>query len=592
MRRLLAVLAVAVLPILAPAAQAAAGASSADSANIHAYLLAEYEYDRALAASGSASAASEGLFAGSVASACPGVLAGVPNTFKTMPLLSAAPRVRGRWDRGRQRLDAILGELQTAELEAFKRPLAGAIEALVAAESALHWNDPALAGLAASRVQHDRELLPAPAAPDVCGDTRAWRASGFRTLPPAAQHEYETRGEPRGSSSASLDAAIKPLESAPDRALDKAVERASGEALASWAPLFQRATHLEAILGLEEALQSEREQQRQREREPVAATGTTASGERFEVKTRPHSRSHRIGCGLEASVELVPSVGALSGRGILSFVIGGEGEGNLCLRGPLSRRPPVPVCEAGSIEVAAAVPRRTRSVRLLLSDGRKIVSSPVAIPARVGGPALVYVQAVRGPKPIPVSLTELDARGRPLRTIALRHLHDCRGRPLSSLFPTPATLAQGTAPDGRTFEIVGDDSGALGARLPFNLILLGGPHAEVERFGQPRAVSSILLQLSLAHECSPVPYTIVYGVLAPRGGEALARVGGKLVPLARVPIPARLRPHGAVALVYGIFAATPSQLVVQGRSGRPLQTISLRRQAGEENAYCTGWAEG
>jgi hypothetical protein len=558
------------------ASAAPAAVSPADAANIQAYLLARDAYARALVAAQPASSAALEGFTASVTGACPGALEGVPGGFETLPGLTAAPRVRGRWEHGWQRLQAILQELDKGELEALYRPAAAALETLIATEASLHWSDARLAALAEAELARERERLP-QVPPELCHDLATWRQSNFRTLPAPAQRNFEQEGLVRVTDLTTLDTAIAPLESPSERRLATSTQEHLFEVLL---PVLQ-VNHLEAALGLGEALQAERDQQRRREREPVAATGTTASGRHFEVKTLLHPESRRAGCKLEASVELSPAFGL----GTI-VITGGSAETNICLRGPLSRRPPVPVCEEGAIEVGTLVPRATHSVELRLSDGRTIVSQPAAITARLGGPALVYVQAVQGPRPIPVSLTELDARGRALRAIALRHVRGCHREP--TVFPTPVTLAQGTAPDGRPFAIEGTNFGSP-AGNGFHPRLLGGPRAGLFAFSALRGHSGPL-QLSVAHECPPTAYSIVYGVLAPRAGSVLASVGGQLVPLTRVAIPAHLHSHGS--LVYGVFSSTPSQLLVKGRSGRTLRVISLAHETREEDDYCSGWAEG
>jgi hypothetical protein len=87
-------------------------------------------------------------------------------------------------------------------------------------------------------------------------------------------------------------------------------------------------------------------------------------------------------------------------------------------------------CEDGLLKIEASTLPSARNVRLLLSDGRSITSRVLLLPAGVnGGPAGFYYQAVRGPVPIPVSLTELDAQGRKLRVLRLSPVRACEPQP-------------------------------------------------------------------------------------------------------------------------------------------------------------------
>ena len=82
-------------------------------------------------------------------------------------------------------------------------------------------------------------------------------------------------------------------------------------------------------------------------------------------------------------------------------------------------------CLLGLLAIHMRVLNATRSVRLRLSDGQTVTSPAMVLPRRLGGPAALYYQVVRGPNPIPVLLTELDVQDRPLQTMAIRHVVEC-----------------------------------------------------------------------------------------------------------------------------------------------------------------------
>ncbi len=549
------------------------GADAADTATVHAYLVAEHEYARTLAANADASKGSLERYAEAVATSCPGVLTGAPGGPESFAQRPSSPRGRGRLVRETQELELIESELAVGELDALYGPDAASLETLIASESALRWSDPRLAELAAEHVRHEQEQRAGVPASDVCADMRAWRASGFRTLPAATQQMQEAAAAEQQT----LDRAIAPLETPAERALASQTLTSSEQLIEAFVEAFKVESRLYRALGLREPAAEAQES------EVTLAKGTTASGDTFEVKTDPH-RPRDGGCALEASVELRPP----RQPGILRFVATLGEEGNLCLRGRRSHRAARVQCVNGVVEVVAAVTAGTRRVRLRLSNGATILSTPASIPAGAGGPALVYVQAVRGPRPVPVSLAELGANGRALRTVRLAAVVGCRPEPPSKP-PTIETLVRGAGPDGRPFAIQGIAS-SIEHEVSFDLLLQGGPRADrgedlglLERPTPP-------LSLHVAHECAPDSYSLVYGLLARPGRAVLARTASGLTPLRPVRIAARLHAHGT--LVYGVFAALPKQLVVEGRRGHVLRSIALAHVAEEQTAFCAGYAEG
>ena len=91
-----------------------------------------------------------------------------------------------------------------------------------------------------------------------------------------------------------------------------------------------------------------------------------------------------------------------------------------------------------------------------MSNGTQIVSRPVLVPRRLGGPDAFYYQAVRGPSPIPVSLIERDAHGHTLRVLKLQRIVGCSKHPLKYLPGGKRTLVRGQTPQGPAFSIVGE----------------------------------------------------------------------------------------------------------------------------------------
>ena len=196
----------------------------------------------------------------------------------------------------------------------------------------------------------------------------------------------------------------------------------------------------------------------------------------------------------------------------------------------------------------------TRTVDLRMSNGTQIVSRPVLVPRRLGGPDAFYYQAVRGPSPIPVSLTERDAQGRALRVLKLRRIVGCSKHPLKYLPGGKDTLVRGHTPQGPAFSIVGERYRLFGRvhiqlKLKTGEGLVSSDEGEDEEhdrrskrivLGPVKRTTPLDSEISAA--CHSHEYSILYGLLAQPRDTVLAKIAGKLVPLLRVRIPAACTP--------------------------------------------------
>jgi hypothetical protein len=563
----------------------ASGVDGGDRATTSAYLTARYQYARAVAANSATSAQVLRRFIGALGGECAGVLDGAPGQLEELFSSTGPepPRSRGRRAAHQQQLNTVLAEIFTGEFDTVYVSDRGPVKALIAAEERLHWSDGRLAALASEQIAHTRESLTSvePAAA-VCADLRTWRASGFRVAPPAARELYERLRSTETSPLAleSLDEAVQHLETPRERALARRTDVLLASALEGSDTVEATGVHLQRTLGLRDRPLEEHEHD-----DVPAAHGTSAAGYSYTVTTQLDARSHRVGCSLETSVSFAPP----RQSGQLVVLTGGGGR-NVCLRGRDARQPPVVECEEGLLRIATTVARSIRAVRLVLSDGRTVTSHTQFVAARAGGPVRIYVQAVRGPSPIPVSLTELNAHGRAIKALALAPVRNCR-RPKPPSPPILVTLARATAANGRAFAIVGSlfdyggDSEGEGAH--FSLALRGGPLADTEEVDIEPDRGPLSFQV--AAECPPNPYVIVYGLAKAPAVSVLAQTPGGSQPLTRVAIPSRLHAHGA--LVYGVLPTLPTGLLVEGRNGRVLRRIDLSRRGGEAAEFCEGYAE-
>ena len=209
----------------------------------------------------------------------------------------------------------------------------------------------------------------------------------------------------------------------------------------------------------------------------------------------------------------------------------------------------------------------------------------------------MYAQALRGYSPYVESLTELDAREHAVRVVQFGGYERCHSEPRrASKRPTIVTLAHGTTPDGASFTIKGFFS-SYGHNETFDSLLVltsdygdrvdeeGGGILEVGH--EPRKPRAF--PWSVTDNCPPREYVILDGILAVPGDTVLARTAAGLAPLTKVPIARHLRSRGP--LVYGVFTAFPTELIVKRRDGRTLYTESLAGRARQRSEFCEGYAE-
>jgi hypothetical protein len=568
------------------------------------YLQALLAYEQAQVTGAPASQAAFEKYANDLAAECPGVLAGAPHEGAVLAELESeehlTPRQRGERNRETRQSIALETELFFALGQAEGEPTRQAALAFVGAVKPLHWSNPDATAYAQISVL-DLELDLKTPRPAVCADMRAWVASAYKSLPPGTkllQRETEAvassiiataRRNPGGFGGDPLKRYEGPYEQMLERrghALVRKLATRLERSLSSFETLLR-------TLGLQSAAESEAYEQ-PRKGSVEIGHGRTLTGASYEVYVEPPPP----GAGARGSSACPITVGIYeketrkAGSGQVLAVGGGSSETCLSRKRPM---PPLVNCSPeGVIDIEAQTLPRTRRVRLLLSDGREVTSSVAVIPARLGGPTGLYYQHVRGPSPVPVSLTELDTHGKAVRTIELPHTRRCAKRS----FPPPKvksrTIARGRLPQGTRFSIVGERTTFMGhsntqlrtevAEPLGGLSLLGSAS---ESASAPPRHSPFALQLNTG--CEPHEYAIVYGVLKSPRDVVLVRVAGKLEPLRRVRIPAILHVHGVLA--YAAVPAVPEELLVRAPSGRTVATQKLTGRARMIRETCEGEAE-
>lgn len=264
------------------------------------------------------------------------------------------------------------------------------------------------------------------------------------------------------------------------------------------------------------------------------------------------------------------------------LIVGGPNN-PICLRRPHYRRPAL-FCEVGIETIQTAVPASVRSVRLLLANGRTIQSRVVRVPRRYGGPVGIYAQEIRGNASHAVSLVELNADGRVVLSVKLRHYRCVKRRTEPEGLPTSTDLASGQTPQGEAFTI--STFGSFNNE-PFLSVDIGVDPQLKEIGAGPLAPKAFAWSLSIG--CAPHPYAILYGILLPPGKSVVAQTPRGAVTLNVVPIEPRL--HAKGPLVYGVFNAMPSELAVRGANGSTVYAESLHAKATEAAQFCEGYAE-
>lgn len=606
-----AVLAALFLLVLAAPSGAFASArvTPLDRAETRALLEARYVYEQALVASAPASKAAEEGLASTLGGECPGVLANAPyGTLKTLfesQLRSRSPRQMGEANRENRQLGDLQGELSIALELRLIEPDRQAASAYARAVRSLRWNNNALTVLERTgAAELEWELRSAP--PNVCADTRAWVASGYKTLLPATKALIRER-----------EAVVSPvfhvlrelLASFPNSDPLLVYEGPREKALARKIDVLERAvksvrkglaTGLERTLGVAQA-----ETQAETEEAPKGPAkgsvkighGTTAAGGDYTVWLEPKPGSSPQAPRCRLSMEVLET--EAESNSIEDREIDGTGVNEVCLSRLHPRAPSVQCRDAGLLTIEAQTLPRARTVRLHLSDGRQISSRVAIVPAKLGGPAGFYYQVVRGPSPIPVALTEVDAHGTVLRTVRLPRTAKCARQSPKLLPGGNRTIARGSLPQGPSFSIIGERYSLTG-KIHFDLRVEVA--AEAEASGLISDASSIVVGVHLKSKpstpfalkmrtgCQPHEYAILYGVLKAPTDTVLARSSGSLQPLRRVRIPASLHAHGVLA--YIALPAVPSELLVRTPTGKTVFTERLAGRALETKETCEGEAEG
>ncbi len=256
-------------------------------------------------------------------------------------------------------------------------------------------------------------------------------------------------------------------------------------------------------------------------------------------------------------------------------------------------------CSEALLTIQAHLLPATRRVRLLLSNGRTITTAAIRLPRSDGGPAGIYYQVVRGPSPIPVSLTELGGAARRLRTDGLPAIRGCTKPAVKFLPGGLKTLVSSRVPGGPMFtikaqryrfldrvylQLSASASSESSSSVAFGFH--GGSTAGTFRSPHARAIFEPEQQTG----CGPDPYVVVFGILHDPRDRVLVRTAGGLVALHTQALPPSLHAQGVLA--WGAFSPPPTEILATGTSGSTLLRESLAEAAKSLTEQCEGEAEG
>ena len=599
----------AVVPSAASARSRDAASTPTDRVAVHSYLLDMYSYVQAITEAAPALVGAYEATANRIGGECPGVLAGTPQGTKIVAasaIPSRTARQRGEEKRRSTQLRDLEAELGSELASAEQEPRRPAVLALLAELKSLPQGDPVLSYVVhAEMIGLEGDLQ--VESTDVCADMEAWAGSGYRTLSPASRaialkSEARLAEFVRELAAQAVSKSLSTTETSADKALVRKtdqLELQTGEAVAN--SIENARKRVEAALGLVAREKLLPPKSHESKSSTEIGTGHTAAGSKYTVWLERTKGGSADACKL--SVELRGADGAKPG--LLELL---SSESGVCFspRKDRSEAPSIK-CSEGLLKIEAEVLSDTRTVDLRMSDGTQIVSRPVLVPRRLGGPDAFYYQAVRGPSPIPVSLIERDAHGHVLRLLKLQRIVGCSKHPLKYLPGGKHTLARGQTPQGLAFSIVGERYRLFGRihtqlKLKIGEGLLGSGEGEEEEpneepnegrsgsFAVP-VKRTTPLDSEVSAGCHPHEYSVFYGLLKQPRDTVLAKVAGKLVPVLRAGVPASLHSGGGV-LVYLASERQPEEVVVRSPSGKVVTSEDLSRASTEGRETCEGESEG
>jgi hypothetical protein len=532
-----------------------------------AYLRAGYEYELSLRANVPLVRSAAAAFLTQVRTECGGALRNVEADLGNQG--TSSMRAFGERALRREQLTLLNEEMQADERAVTFSPDQSAFQAFQNAVAALVWEDAALGRSIADALQEGHTAL-FSAPPAACQDIQAWVASGFHLLSLGTKAfliEREARQQSSRKADIAIGPALKRFETSEGKTLAIETQRVGiqrqDELISTYEDLEDGA---QKSLGLqtESGLQARKESNEIRDTTQLGH-GTTAAKGLYTVSVTKTSGS----CAYKIHVQDSGSAST---------------ETSMCATRQTILVPAR--CEEEERIVEAVMAADVRKVRLRLSNGHTVTSSTIALPAKLGGPASIYYQAVPRGSAVPTSLTELDLHGHTRAILAVHPANACVRHRLHTVSGGTHKLASGQIPGGPRFTITGN---AFAFNGPSHLSL----SVEVEGLGGGGS-SSIgahpkVLEFTTEDGCYPLDFHIVYGILKTTADTVEAHADGEATKLQRARLPASLRTHGT--LVYGVFTGPVESIVVRTPTGRTADAEGLKQRTEEQHEYCEGFIE-
>jgi hypothetical protein len=559
-----------------------------DRAAARAYLRAEYAYLRSQIATETAANAASEQVAGTIGAECPGVLANAPNTHEFGELF-ANERLSARKRGEESRISRQRSELELELSEVFERAQVGANRAAAVTYAhtldSLHFSSATLTRYEHAKAQAIMRQLTAPL-PAVCADMRAWVASGYTKLSPGTKAVARELVPSELVILESLlgrispDLVLRAYETPGERALVRRINLLIRKSISRLVHSDRPIESLARKLGVRSPIEESEEPPKGA---VVIGRGKTVSGNEYTIWVQQeHSTRPGPHCPISLGVDV------------------SERNGNSTSEACLSRTEPERLhvfCNGSEWQVEGQTLEGATSVAVKLRDGRQISSPVVIVPPTLGGPAGFFYQLLPRSDD-PVSLTEVNAQGATLATVALPHeahcprLHEWGPKPPEPL--GSSTLVSGHLPHHVPFVILAFRARFMG-RVDVSI------HAQVlnpEPFGggfvgpietRPEGRRRRPIKLEVQPGCLPHEYALLFGVLKAPQDTVLAKTGHGLKAFRLARLPSKLHLHGVLA--YLGLPAIPSEVIVRSPDGRTVYSRSYRRMAREGRETCEGEAE-
>lgn len=234
-------------------------------------------------------------------------------------------------------------------------------------------------------------------------------------------------------------------------------------------------------------------------------------------------------------------------------------------------------CLGGVLVIHMPLAAEVTRVRLTLSNRHSVTSPVITVPRNLGGPRSLYYQAVRGPSPIPVAITELSANGQVLGTSpVVRRIPECTPQIVERVPGSTRGIAVVRAPGRQTLTFSSYANRVFGRVRSAIKVRLTGVHTTVVGSGPLRYAPP--LHWMASRVCDSHPFTVTYGVLESPSDIPVVRVGRNTHVMNHVMLPPATGWTGV--FIYAVTRRTPADVAVETPGGEVIVSEEVRRALG------------